>query len=165
MDLSDVWDYIEEVAAARLKNNKSWRHYSGFGPRIETLGAAGELVARRFLSQEETLHTHFDGGVDIYFGGQTIDVKAMRWEPGFWQRLFLQWPYWKPVKSQIVLVTAVSLDRKAGIVVGYALPHEITRTAINLRRAIWCHEVPVKELHPAGELLHLATRLPQAVAY
>ena len=66
MDLGAQWQYIEQVAAERLQNNKTKRHVSHYGTYIEVIGAAGELAAHRFLGLPETLHTHLDGGCDMF---------------------------------------------------------------------------------------------------
>lgn len=158
MDLSGSWDYIEQVARERLSHNKTSHHVSEYGPEIETLGAAGELAARRFLGLDERLHTYFDGGADIRFGGKTIDVKATHLTPKIGYR-FLQWPEWKPIKAQIILMTAVHLVERKAVVIGYATRAEISRADINMTRAYPCHEISVKELHPASELLTLEHRI------
>jgi len=41
MDLTKEWAYLEEVAAARLKQNKTQFHMDQYGTQIEILGAAG----------------------------------------------------------------------------------------------------------------------------
>jgi len=155
MDLSGSWSYIEGIAKERLRNNKTSRHVADYGTDIEILGAAGEIAARRFLGLPEKLHTHFDKGTDIRFAGRKIDVKATRLTNKVEYRC-LQWPYQKPIRSNIILLTAVSIPIRTAVVIGYARKVEILRAPVNLERAYPCHEISVKELHPASKLLTLA---------
>ena len=159
MDLSGSWVYIEQVARQRLKNNKSARHVSDYGPEIEIIGAAGELAARRFLNLTERLHTHFDDGTDIIYAGRSIDVKTTFLTCNIEYR-FLQWPYWKPFNSDLVLLTAVSIERKVAFIIGYAKRVEVLNAPVNLLRAHPCYEISVKRLHPASKLL-----TPQAASH
>lgn len=157
MDLSQAWLYIEQVATHRLANNKTKRHVAEFGEYIEVIGAAGELAARRFLQISEDLHEHFDGGADMLYKGIRIDVKATIWTPRLMHR-FLQWPIWKPVKADVILFTAVNIEQKSAIVVGYALRHEVNRAPVNTERAIPCYEIPVPELRKASAILLAESR-------
>ena len=106
MDLNGSWQYFESIARNRLAHNKTKRHVSMYGEGIETIGAAGELAARRFLGLEEKLHQGFDGGHDFVFAGMSVDVKATVLTPNIEYR-FLQWPEKKPIRCQIILMTAV----------------------------------------------------------
>ncbi len=151
MNLSGSWDYIQDVARSRLAHNKTRRHVTEFGPGIELLGVAGEIVARRFLGIEEKLHDGFDHGVDIDWFGMKIDVKATVLTPKVNFR-YLQWPIWKKVKSDIILFTTIDPLSKTGTVLGYATKDEILKAPVNSERFTACHEVPVSELHPAWEL-------------
>ena len=164
MDLAGSWDYIEQVAAERLRNNKTAHHVSLYGPEIETQGAAGELAARRFLGLSEQLHTHFDGGADILLNGYTIDVKTTVLTPKIGFR-YLQWPHWKPLFAQIVLMTAVDMQQRSCVVIGYATKAELLRAPVNRRRDFPCREIPVRDLHPASDLLTLQHRRTQAGAH
>lgn len=152
MNLAQSWPYLEQVAAHRLANNKTEHHVNQFGEYIELIGAAGELAARRFLQLEEDLHEHFDGGADIRYRDIRIDVKATVWTPRLMHR-YLQWPIWKPVKADVILFTAVNIEQKSAIVVGYALRHEVNRAPVNKERAIPCYEIPVPRLRKASRLL------------
>jgi len=165
MDLNGSWPGLVATATQRLRNNKTSHHVSEYGTDIELIGAAGELAARRFLNLDEFLHTHFDHGVDIRIDKYTIDVKATVLTK-FVQYRFLQWPYWKPIRAKIILLTAVSIKDHSAIVIGYALKQEILKAHINLMRDYPCHEIPVKDLHPASELLTLQhASLPKASTY
>jgi hypothetical protein len=152
MDLSGSWAYLEQVASHRLENNKTAWHISRYGTDIELLGAAGELAARRYLGLPERLGEHFDGGYDLSYKGYTIDVKATHLTPRLAYRS-LQWPEWKPLKADIVLMTAVDLKEKIAAMVGYAYKHEVLEAHINHERAVPCHEIPTISLHPTWELL------------
>jgi hypothetical protein len=152
MDLSRSWPYLEQVATHRLANNKTRRHVTDFGEYIELIGAAGELAARRFLQVDENLHEHFDGGADIHYKGIRIDVKATVWTPKLINR-YLQWPIWKAVKADAILFTAININEKSAIVVGYALRHEVNQAPVNKTRAYPCYEIPVPKLRKASRLL------------
>lgn len=152
MDLSGSWKYIERIAKSRLATNKTQHHVYQYGEDIEVLGAAGEIVARRDLGLPEKLQTDFDGGVDLRFGGMKIDVKATHLTPLVEHR-YLQWPEWKNVKSDIILLTGVNLNEKIGITLGYATRSEILNAPINKERATPCHEISVRDLHPVYELV------------
>ena len=152
MDLSASWPYLEEVARRRLAHNKTERHVSDYGPEIETLGAAGELAARRFLGMIETLHESFDGGADLIWRGWRVDVKATHLTPKVDHR-FLQWPENKPIKADIILMTAIDLKHKTGVVMGYAFAGEIIAASVNYNRDYPCFEIPITQLHPAWELV------------
>jgi hypothetical protein len=152
MDLTASWPYIEEIAAKRLSHNKTPRHVSSYGPEIETIGAAGELAARRFLGLPEILHTTFDGGTDIVFAGTRIDVKATKLDPA---HKYMQWPYWKWVKAPIILMTMIDIVAKKALVVGYATREDIMTSDINRRRSTWCYEIPIRNLRKASDLYAL----------
>ena len=154
MDLTPQWQYLEDVAALRLRNNITKRHVSDYGTYIELIGAAGELAARRFFQLPEELHAELDGGTDMIFKDMRIDIKATLWTPKL-QFRFLQWPVTKPVKCDIVLLTAVNMDTRAAIIVGYALPEDIKNSPINLERDYPCHEIPVPKLRKASNLLYI----------
>ena len=149
MDLTASWPYIEEIAAKRLARNKTPRHVSRYGPEIETMGAAGELAARRFFGVSEFLHVSFDGGADIVINGFKIDVKATKWDLA---HKYLQWPYWKWVKAPIILMTMVDIVEKKAFVVGYATREDIMNAPVNMLRTTWCYELPIKHLRKAQEL-------------
>jgi hypothetical protein len=152
MNLTASWPYIEEIAARRLAHNKTSRHVSRFGPEIETIGAAGELAARRFLGLPEILHTSFDGGADIVIGDTRIDVKSTKLDRA---HRYLQWPYWKLVNSPFILVTMVDMEARKAQVVGYATRDDIMSAAINMKRPIWCYEIFLKDLRKASDLYEI----------
>jgi hypothetical protein len=157
MDLSAQWQYIEDVAALRLLNNRTRRHVSQYGTYIETIGAAGELAARRFFHLPQELHAQLDGGTDMVYKGMRIDIKATVWTPRL-QFRYLQWPISKPIKADIVLLTAVHEESRSAVVLGYALPRDIERAPVNTERDFPCYEIPIPRLRKASELL-LAERL------
>lgn len=152
MDLSGSWAYLEEVASHRLENNKTAWHVSRYGPDIELLGAAGELAARRYLGLPEILNEHFDGGFDLFYKGYSIDVKATHLTPRLAFRS-LQWPEWKPIRADIILMTAVDLKEMIAAMVGYAYKLEVLEAPINKERDIPCHEISAVLLHPTWELI------------
>lgn len=151
MNLAASWEYILSIAKQRLEHNRTSRHVDDFGPDIETLGAAGELAARRFLGLPENLHTNFDNGADLVWNSYKVDVKATRLTHSFRFR-FLQWPEWKPVKADIILLTAVNMDEKSATVVGWTTRPEIQNAPVNNERFIPCHEIPITDLRPPWEL-------------
>jgi hypothetical protein len=157
MDLTGSWRYVQEIARQRLEHNITKRHVSDYGTGIELLGAAGELAARRFLGLDEHLHTHLDDGVDIRWRGHTIDVKTTHLTPKIEYR-FLQWTKDKPVVADLVLMAAVNLRTKQATILGYTEKNNIMRAPINYTRDYPCHEVPVRDLKPAWELLVLDSR-------
>jgi hypothetical protein len=146
------WPYIEGVARARLANNKTSRHVSEYGDQIEVVGAAGELAARICFGLPADLGTHFDGGTDFIYHGMRIDVKATQWTRRI-QFRFLQWPLWKPIKADVILLTAIDDDDKNALLVGYATRTEIALAQINTSRDDPCHEIAVQNLHPIRELM------------
>lgn len=152
MDLSASWDYIADIARRRLEHNQTGRHVSDYGPEIEVLGAAGELAARRFLGLDERLHENFDGGADLRWYGRRVDVKATHLTPRVHYR-FLQWPEWKPVIADIVLMAVVDMRTRTATILGYANRTEVLEAPINPERAYPCHEIPITALHPAWELV------------
>jgi hypothetical protein len=160
MDLSGSWPYIERVARNRLAHNKTRHHVSEYGDGIETLGVAGEIVARRFLGLDEILHEGFDGGTDFVFAGKMVDVKATVLTPNIGFR-YLQWPEWKPVKADIILMTAIEPVTKTGTVIGYATRAEVEKAEINRTRFSPCHEIPMSKLRPMYELISLQLRITQ----
>ncbi len=152
MNLSGSWQYIQMTARSRLEHNKTSRHVSEYGEGIEVLGAAGEIVARRFLGVAEVLHDGFDGGCDILFHEMRIDVKATVLTPKVHYR-FLQWPLNKHVRSDIILMTAVDPIHMMGTLLGYATREEVLRAPVNYQRKYPCAEIPVNNLHPVHLLL------------
>jgi hypothetical protein len=145
MDLSAQWQYLEEIAAERLKNNITRRHVSQYGTYIELIGAAGELAARRFFHLPEELHTHLDGGTDMVYKDMRIDIKATVWTPKL-QHRYLQWPVTKAVRADVILLAAVDIEEQAAMVIGYALPQEIYNAPVNNQRDFPCHEIPIPTL-------------------
>jgi hypothetical protein len=151
MDLSGSWEYIEDVARSRLAHNKTPHHCYQFGPQIEILGVAGELLARRFLGLPEDLHTGFDGGCDLLYRNLRVDVKACRFSRNL-THFFLQFPAAKPVKAQIVFLTAIDMREQSGFPVGFAFAREVRIAPINNQAMVACHEIPVPKLHQPYEL-------------
>lgn len=158
MNLEGQWPYLELIASRRIKSNKTAWHiespaYTGenCSAQFEMLGAAGELAARRFLGLPEVLHENFDGGADIELNGMRIDVKATRLTKNI-QHRFLQWPYGKPIKTDVVLFTAVDLQSRRAIVIGYATKEDVIKAPVNEKRERPCHEIPTSKLRPAWEL-------------
>ncbi|MGW8177928.1 MAG: hypothetical protein ACWGQW_03925 [bacterium] len=151
MDLSPDWNMITKAAEQRLKNNKTIFHIDKYGTDIEVLGAAGEIAARRFLGLPETLHLTKDNGVDLVWRGWTVDVKCTHMTKYLHHR-YLQWPHYKPIKADIILMTAVNLKWKKGTVIGFALRHELAAAPINPKRDIPCREILVTKLHPAWKM-------------
>ncbi|MCB2146579.1 MAG: hypothetical protein KQI81_08900 [Deltaproteobacteria bacterium] len=152
MNIRGSWPYIQVVAKSRLAHNKTPRHISKYGDSLEIIGAAGEIVARRFLGLNEKLHTGFDNGIDFYYAGKKIDVKATMLTPKVDFRN-LQWPIYKIIKADIIILTAIDTIRKIGVVLGYATKDDILSAYVNLERETPCYEVPVESLKPAWRLI------------
>jgi hypothetical protein len=157
MNLAPKWDYLREVAKKRLRNNKTIFHVDKYGDDIEVLGAAGELAARRFLGLPEKLHLTKDNGIDLYWRGWKVDVKATHMTKNLEHR-FLQWPHYKPIKADIILMTAVNLKYHKATVIGFATANEVAVAPINTKRDIPCHEISVKLLHAAWTMQVLPFR-------
>ena len=151
MDLSGSWEYVVRTARSRLSNNLTPHHRYELGESGEILGVAGEIVARNFFGMPGNVHEGFDNGVDIKWGGMTIDVKATILTPNLAYR-FLQWPEWKRIKAEIILLTAVDPITQLGVAVGYATKKEIESAPVNRTRAQPCREIPVTQLHGLWEL-------------
>lgn len=152
MDLGGSWEYIQSTARNRLDHNKTPRHIYEYGESIEIIGVAGEVAARRFLGLSEHVHERFDHGVDIRWNEMTIDVKATILTPSL-QHKFLQWPRWKWIKAEVILLTAIDPLTRTAVVVGFAYKHEILKAAINETRSDRCHEIAVCQLHHPWELM------------
>src|SRR5512138_1153202 len=163
MDLVGSWSYIEGTARSRLSHNKTKRHVSEYGEGIEVIGVAGEIVVRRFLGLCEEVHDGFDHGVDINYFGIKMDVKATILTPNASFR-YLQWPNWKKVRADYIVMTAIDPLNKNGTIIGYALKKEIIAAPINPNRPTPCHEIPFTELHPAWELMVEACRRRTQIA-
>jgi hypothetical protein len=152
MDLRQDWSYIVQVSDQRRRNNRTpWHideHY------LEVIGTAGELAARRFLGLPEELHTHFDGGTDLYWRGYRVDVKTTILTPKIEFR-YLQWPIRKPIKSDIVLMMAVGENEKIAMQIGWAFAFEVMAADVNYERDHPCHEISVRDLRPDWELFSL----------
>jgi hypothetical protein len=159
MDLTGSWTYIQDVARSRLGHNKTSHHIYEFGDSLEVLGAAGELVARRYLGIDEKLHLGFDGGCDLRFAGLRVDVKATVLTPNVIFR-FLQWPKEKVIKSDIIFLTAIDPITRQGVPLGYATKEEILKSPVARERLTPCYEIPVRSLHNPFDLVakHLRTR-------
>jgi 5-methylcytosine-specific restriction endonuclease McrA len=152
IDLSNDWGYILHISEERLRHNKTPRHDEHYGVNIETIGAAGELAARRSLGLPEKLGTHFDGGSDFVYGGRRVDVKATMWTRRI-QFRFLQWPLWKPIKSEIILLTAIDISARKAMLLGFATHGEILTSPINSTRYHPCHEIRIQDLHKVWEIM------------
>jgi len=156
MRLSDRWNYIEQVARARLAHNKTKWHVSKYGRQLEVLGAAGELAAHRFLGLSDHLFTGFDGGVDLTWRGYTVDVKATRLTN--LSDRHLQWRMRKPIKADVILLIAVDLSQKLAVAVGWVWGKDLKKAPINKDRDIPCREIPVTKLRPFWELYTLEAK-------
>ncbi len=157
MNLDGSWEYIENTARSRLAHNKTSHHVTAYGEGIELIGVAGEIAARRFLGLPEVVHDTFDGGFDLMFAGMKVDVKATIFTPNVAFRS-LQWPEWKRVKADIILMTVVDPISKLAEVIGYATADEVKLAPINKGRFNPCHEIPFSKLHPPYELVALTLR-------
>ena len=151
MNLSGSWQYIIATAKSRLATNKTPRHIEEFGTGIEVIGVAGEVVARRYLGLDESVHLGFDGGADIVYYGLRIDVKATVLTPKV-EFKFLQWSEWKPIRSDIILLTVIDPIEMTGYPVGYATREEMLAAEINQTRHTPCHEISIHDLHPTWML-------------
>lgn len=136
---------LEDVAAARLRTNRTRFHESRYGDAIELLGAAGELVARDYLGLPLTLHTGFDGGRDLKYCGLTIDVKTTRLTR-FVQHRCLQLPEYRTIQADVVFMVGVHLKHRVGVPIGIASGHELNNAPINRQRDTPCHEIPITDL-------------------
>ena len=152
MNLEHHWGYVLDVAAKRLQNNKTPRHIAKYGDELEIMGAAGELAARIFLGAPLEMGVHFDGGIDITYGRHNVDVKATKITPGIAYR-FLQWPIWKPVVSDIILMTVVNIGTKHATVIGYATRKDLESAVANMAREVPCVEIPFVGLRAPWELV------------
>jgi hypothetical protein len=171
MNLQSDWAYILEVAERRLKYNKTPRHIASEKGRLEIIGAAGEVAARRFLGLPERLHNHFDGGVDLNWRGYRIDVKSTAISH-YLGKQYLQYPEYRWIKSDLLLMMGIDLDRQEATVIGFAWKDEVKRAPVNYERMIPCHEIPIPSLHHPWELYLLHDRStaqvpsrPQAQTY
>ena len=162
MDLTSSWAYIEEIAAARLRNDITRHHVADYGTEIETIGAAGEVAARRFLGLDEKIHEHFDGGADLIYKGFRVDVKATCWTP-LLQHRFLQWPQWKTIRCDFVLMSVIDTMTRKAKIVGFATKSEIERAPVNFTRSYPCHEIAIPLLHRMVDLM-LAREVTQKIA-
>lgn len=151
MNLKGDWDYLQSIAQKRLENNRTSRHVSDYGTEIELMGAAGELVARRFLGLPDKLHEQFDGGIDLVWRKRRVDVKATKLTPKLNFR-FLQWPETKKFRADIILLTAINLRTQQGTVVGWEWVDTVREAPINFDRDYPCHEIPVTDLKSMWEL-------------
>lgn len=151
MNLRSVWPYLEQVARERLQNNQTELQVKEYGPEIELIGVAGEAAARQFLKMPINLHLEFDNGIDFNWMGRTVDVKATR-RTRLLEHRFLQWPIIKPVKAEIIVMTAIDLDQREAEVIGYAFKNEILRAPINHTRPYPCREIPITALHSPWNL-------------
>lgn len=163
MDLSGSWPYIEATARSRLARNKTKRHVYDYGEGIEIIGVAGEIIVRRFLGLPEEVHCGFDHGIDILYVGMGMDVKATVLTPNANHR-FLQWPNWKKVRADYIIMTAVDPIGKIGTIIGYATRSEMIQAPVNYKRDTPCREILFTNLHPAWELVVEACRRQNSAA-
>jgi hypothetical protein len=147
MNLAGNWPYLEKVAEVRLTKNKTPDHVYRYGPEIEVMGAAGEVIARRILGLPELLHTGWDGGSDLSWRNWRVDIKTTRLTPRLEYR-YLQWRENKKLKADLVLMIAVDVQEKKGVPVGWAWKKEVLAAPVNRERYQACHEIPVPDLHP-----------------
>lgn len=152
MDLSPYWPLITETARYRLKNNVTDRHVADYGDEIEIMGVAGELAALIDLGHPIKLHVNFDGGIDFYHRGYSVDVKATKLTSKLNFR-FLQWPHFKKVVADIIILSAVDIHNMNAVTVGYVTRDEIVRAPMNYSRRTPCREVPVEKMGPIWELM------------
>jgi hypothetical protein len=149
MNLAASWEYIQSVANIRRRGNRTPRHIDV--EYLETIGAAGEVAARRFLGLPEKLHTGFDKGTDFRWRGWRVDVKTTVLTKKVGYR-YLQWPKTKPVKADIIFMVAVDRETSEAVPIGFALKQELLDAPINSERQYPCYEIPFGSLHPAWEM-------------
>ncbi len=152
MDMSRHKEYLTFVEAERRRHNCTRWHVPNL--YYEHNGAVGEMAARMFLSLPEVLHTHFDGGADLYYRGYAVDIKTTKLTSCVEHR-YLQWPQGKPIKADIVWMWAV--HGWEAFPIGWAWKEEMIAAPINYGRERPCHEIPVPRLHPIYELYSLRT--------
>lgn len=152
MELAEHWDYILEAAKKRLSNNRSQYHIDEYGTQLEVRGAAGELAARLYFGMEPVLHMHYDGGIDFFYAGKSIDVKTSKLVKSMEHR-FLQIPVGKVPAAEIVVSVAVHLNQKRAAMIGWASKEDILRSPINNNRKYPCHEIKYTDLRPIWELI------------
>jgi len=145
MLLRNSWDYIIRTSEARLRNNKTKFHKDI--ENIELIGAAGELAAQRFLGIKESLHTGFDGGIDFYWRGWSVDVKATRLHENL-HKLYLQYPADKKIKSDIIFMVGVCVDAMEATEIGWTSGNIMRKAEVNQERRWPCREIPVTDLAP-----------------
>ena len=155
MKLAGSWDYIETIANKRRRDNQTPRHIDV--DYLETIGAAGELAARRFLGLKEELHTGFDNGTGFVWRGWKVDVKTTVLTNKVGYR-YLQWPKGKLVKADIVFMVAVDRRTSDAVIIGFALAQELINAPVNKDRQHACHEIPFSLLHPAWEMYTVRPR-------
>ena len=93
----------------------------------------------------------------MVYAGKRVDVKATVFTPNVAYRR-LQWPEWKRVKADIILMTVIDPISKIAEVIGFATADEIRAAPINRERFNPCHEIPFCELHPPYELVAMNLR-------
>lgn len=152
MNLEPYWDYILEVSRQRLAHNQSRYHVSQYGTQLEVRGAAGELAARLYFGMEPVLHGHYDGGIDLFYAGKSIDVKTQKLVRAMEYR-FLQWPEKKEVSAEIVVAAAVQLRQKRAAMLGWVRREEVLSQPVNFERPYPCREVAIVDLHPMWRLV------------
>jgi len=153
MDLSGYWEYILEIAAERLENNKTRRHVEKYGTALEVRGAAAEVAARLYFGLDpHGLHTHFDGGTDLKYAGYQVDVKSTKLVRTMEFRA-LQWAIDRDVTPDVVVFVGIHQRQRVAAMLGYAWRWEVKRAAVNFQRNQPCYEVPITRLHPLWELV------------
>jgi hypothetical protein len=155
MNLAADWVYIQDLANKRRRENQTQWHIDE--EYLETLGAAGELAARRFLGLDEALHEGFDDGVDLLWKGWKVDVKTTLLTRKIGYR-YLQWPENKPIKADIVFMVTVDLESQEAVPVGFATRQELEAAPVNTERKYPCREIPFVHLHAPWEMYAVSTR-------
>ena len=125
-----------------------------YGEIIELIGAAGEYATRQYLQISGGLHTHLDNGVDFYWHGLKIDVKATKWTPSL-ESFHLQWPKTKPIKCDLAILCAVDVSLKKVLIIGFATHFDIENADINYNRDYPCHEMSVQDLYPIEKIFKI----------
>jgi hypothetical protein len=152
MNLRDDWDYILKKAQERYSKVRTQWHVNRYGNRLEIMGAAGEVAARRLLRLERDLHVGFDGGIDFMWRGKKVDVKATRKYPHV-ECTALQWPLTRQINADLIILVLVDAENKEADIVGYITKAELENARTNLSASIPCLEVPTTKFHCIYELL------------
>ena len=122
----------------------------------DAMGIMGELTARLELELPLQTKNWFDGGIDMWYHGYSIDAKAVQWGPKE-TRLF-RWSLNKSkITADIFFISMVDYATYRSTPLGWVWREEVLRAPIQRKPEVKedCYAIPYRKFHTIGSLRNI----------